>query len=1049
MVNPILINPIYIIGIGLGTAFLLGFLKKWKTVAFAVMLAALGVMTFISFQWLWAILFKGQAAQQVFTAGFKPPFSINLLMGKYEAFFTFFISFVGFLGGVYLFDTLKKQGTHAISVYLILIMGLNGIVMTRDIFNLFVFLEIASIATAGLIVLTADIKALSAGFKYMIATGLISGFLLLGIIFAYYFGGSLNIDSLIMANVVSMKGGILAFFLIVIALLLELKPFPANGWAIDVYHAAPSGINAVLSAASTGAAYWAMAKVLPIGGGHFYTIIALAGLVTFFGSNLMGLKQTNDKRLLGYSSVGQIGLLLVILGLSEFLGDKRDFIAMGIFLSHYLAKAVLFWIAGIVKAENIKEWAAIRKKPVLLVLFGTAVFALVGFPPFPSFFAKWELIMLLTRGHMFLWSGIILFASFIEGIYLFRWFGYALKLDHDELPEFKLPFYKVLPPIVFSVLLYAGGYYTGTLLEASKGLNYIPLAFILFIALIDFLPAWVKNTFSIAGVIAYIFYIFPQLEGDLFRMIFGGIFLVGAVITLFAGYYYKGRRAGFYPMALAMFAGLTLVVEATNLLELLYGWEIMSIGSYFLLIRGKKSMPHGYSYMLFSMGGAFAMMFGFSLAFASAGNISLDALSGITLFPTLAYSLMLLGFMTKTASLPMHIWLPGAHGEAVADIHFMASAILLKAGVFGIIIVLLGMGSDASYARNILFVLGWVGALSALIGNIAASFQESAKRLLAWSSIGQLGYIVFGLATMTHLGWLIALTYSLTHFLYKGVLFLIIGGIALRIGTPYMYKMGGLIKRMPFSFFAVLIAIITLSGVPPLVGYAAKWLTYNLLIENGFYYQGVVVMISGIIAFLYLFRLIHTIFLGQLKDNLRKVGEINIWLLIPVYSLLIAIMYLSMRPNTLLHPIGVMLEQYFPAGALNWSGTMATTPIGYFDGAMIMYVIGGIFVAIFLFFISFTRKKKLQQVKQFNIFYSGEAPSRPELVHFSYNFFAHYQKALGFLAMPLVTRFWDSVSEALHAVSDFFRRIYNGNGQSYAYHVVLYVVVVFIFTIGG
>ena len=305
--------------------------------------------------------------------------------------------------------------------------------------------------------------------------------------------------------------------------------------------------------------------------------------------------------------------------------------------------------------------------------------------------------------------------------------------------------------------------------------------------------------------------------------------------------------------------------------------------------------------------------------------------------------------MTKTASLPLHIWLPGAHGEAVADIHFMASAILLKAGVFGIILVLLGMGSETPYARNILFVLGWIGALSALIGNIAAAFQESAKRLLAWSSIGQLGYIIFGLATMTHIGWLLALTYSLTHFLYKGILFLVIGGIALKIGTPYMYKMGGLIKRMPFSFTAVLIAIITLSGVPPLVGYAAKWLTYNVVVTNGFYFQGFVIMISGIISFLYLFRLIHTVFLGQLKDNLRKVKEINIWFLIPVYILILAIMFISMRPSTLLNPIGTMLTKYFPDGALNWSGTLAATPLGYFDGANIMYVIGVIFVIIFIF----------------------------------------------------------------------------------------------------
>ncbi len=238
-----------------------------------------------------------------------------------------------------------------------------------------------------------------------------------------------------------------------------------------------------------------------------------------------------------------------------------------------------------------------------------------------------------------------------------------------------------------------------------------------------------------------------------------------------------------------------------------------------------------------------------------------------------------------------------------------------------------------------------------------------------------------------------------------------------------------------------------MSGVPPLVGYAAKWLTNNLLITEGFYFQGVLLLISGIIAFLYLFRLIYTIFLGQLKDNLRKVTEINTWLLIPVYVLLAVILYLSMQPNTLLRPIGAMLTQYFPDGALTWTGSLATTSVGYFDGAMIMYVIGGIFVILTLFFISL--RKRTQKVEQFNIIYSGEAPSRPELSHFSYNFFAHYQKAVGFLAMPLVTRFWEIISEALHGISDFVRRLYTGNGQTYAFHVVFYVVLVFIFTLGG
>jgi len=207
------------------------------------------------------------------------------------------------------------------------------------------------------------------------------------------------------------------------------------------------------------------------------------------------------------------------------------------------------------------------------------------------------------------------------------------------------------------------------------------------------------------------------------------------------------------------------------------------------------------------------------------------------------------------------------------------------------------------------------------------------------------------------------------------------------------------------------------------------------------------VLISGIVAFLYLFRMIYTMFLGQLKDNLRTVKEINIWFLIPVYLLLGAIMVLSIFPNMLLRPVGEMLSAYFPDGAIAWTGTLGTTRLGYYDGGAIMYVIGGIFVAALLFF--FSLRKRTQQVKQFNIFYSGEAPSRPELSHFSYNFFAHYQKAIGVLTLPLVTNFWNWLSGILHGTADFFRRIYTGNGQTYAYHLVLYIVVVFFLQRGG
>src|SRR6056297_2389012 len=192
-----MVDPIYIVGSGLGIAFLLGLFKKaGKNTAGIIMLLTLAFMTFVSLQWLWSIVFAGESPHYIFTAGFKPPFSINLLMGKNEAILTTMINSLGLLGGIYLWDKFKKEGVNSMMVYLLLFVGLNVVVMTRDIFNLFVFLEISSIAIVGLVLLDRETKAMTAGFKYLIATGIISGLLLIGIIFIYQYAGSLYIDDI-------------------------------------------------------------------------------------------------------------------------------------------------------------------------------------------------------------------------------------------------------------------------------------------------------------------------------------------------------------------------------------------------------------------------------------------------------------------------------------------------------------------------------------------------------------------------------------------------------------------------------------------------------------------------------------------------------------------------------------------------------------------------------------------------------------------------------------------------------------------------------------
>jgi formate hydrogenlyase subunit 3/multisubunit Na+/H+ antiporter MnhD subunit len=1040
-----MVSPIYIVAAALGVGFAIGVLGKLGRYFSGILaLLTIAFMTFVSSEWLYAFYFGEQVSTYIFTAGFQPPISINLLMGPQEAFMTTLINIGGLLGGIYLFFNFGRKGRNAYVVYMVFLMALNVVVMTRDLFNIFVFLEISSIATAGLILIERGNRAVGAGFKYIIATSIISGMLLIGTIFAYFFVGSLNIDDIVAADLTATTGGMIAAFLILVAAILEMKPFPANGWGLDVYEGSHQGFSAIISAGTATASYFMLYKLLAIVGNTWDTYIAIIGAVTFLGANLLGVKQKFARRLLAYSSVGQLGLLMLILGLRSYLGDDLNFVVFGILITNFLAKTGFFWLAGIVKSKTLEEWAIIRRKPFFLFLMGTFIFALIGFPPFPSFFAKWTFIMDLANQGGFTWIGIILLGSFFEAIYLYRWFGYAVKGEDKYNYDFNVRWHKITPIIILIVLLYAVGYFTAIYAGLSM-LNFIPLFFVLALFAIDFLPVMVKNTIAIIGMALYFYNVYPDLDN--MRLIFEFIFMVGGVLTLIAGYAYKGTRSGFYPVAILMFAGLTAIIQAGTTLELFFGWELMTAGSYFLIIRGKRSMPHALSYMLFSVAGAYAILAGLSIANIHQAIPSLDIINNIQYFPNWAYTLLIVGFLTKTASVGLHIWLPGAHGEAESDVSPMVSAILLKAGVFGIVISLIGLSKSDFDLSNLAYVLGWVGALTALFGNIGAVFQEDAKRLLAYSSIGQLGYIVFAFAIMTHLGWLTGFTYAINHFMYKAVLFLTIGAVVLRVGTHNMYEMGGLIRRMPMAFVAVLIGIIALSGVPPLSGFTGKWLFYNAVIEKGWYLQGTIVFFSGGIAFLYLYRLIQTVFLGQLKDNHRNVKDISIWFIIPIYTLLAGLLVFSAKPEWVLQPLGDMIATYFPTGGLRWDGAYAYTEIGHWTGTGVMITIVGVFAIILLILKLATRKA--HKLEQFDIVFSGERPERPETTHIAYNMYAGFYKAVWPLTLPLVAQFWDWMTELVHETAGFIRRIYSGNGQAYMLHIVLFIIVLFFITIGG
>jgi len=217
-------------------------------------------------------------------------------------------------------------------------------------------------------------------------------------------------------------------------------------------------------------------KLLPLYSPATGILTGLAS-VTFLASNLAGLRQTIVFRILGYSSIGQIALLLLALGVLTEIGaeDVMPFILFGLFLNHLLAKAGLFCLADAIGARTTGEPLSLAQRPALVVLLGIFVVAICGLPPFPGFWAKWELIMQLAEHERLLLIAVILTASLLEAVYLFRWFFRALGSSATGLgAPFRISAW--IAPVCFAVCLAIGGAWGAVISGASTLAVVIPVA---------------------------------------------------------------------------------------------------------------------------------------------------------------------------------------------------------------------------------------------------------------------------------------------------------------------------------------------------------------------------------------------------------------------------------------------------------------------------------------------------------------------------------------------------------------------------------------------
>jgi formate hydrogenlyase subunit 3/multisubunit Na+/H+ antiporter MnhD subunit len=1092
-----MVSPIILVAASLAFAFLYPLIERLgrRPAALSGMAVLLAFFA-VTVSWVTALL-TGAGPAVSDTAGFNAPLSINLVVGLEEALALGVITLLAIAALATL--TLRSDSPwhgKQVVLFFVLVLGSYGLVMTRDLFNIFVFLEISGISLIGLLTTSRDGRVFEAGFKYMIASGLASAFFLIGVAFVYRATGSLNIADIAAAAPESLSdtAGILGLLFLLAGILVELKPAPANGWALDIYQAADSGVGALLSGVNATAMVFVLYRTLPIFLGAssavFTPVLLAAGAAAFLMPQVQALLQESCKRMLGYSSVAQVGLVVIALTVAPgeiSVAGVPVAVALVILLNHAVAKAVLFWVAGAVDDDRSGRGdslpVSLRDRPALLIPAAVAVCALLGLPPFPAFWAKWVLVMHLGGTGAVTLLIVVLGGSLVEVLYLGRWLVLSARSSEDDatvtaarIPADFVPLphppgaagaagtetveaaaaagaagrragspAATLAAAFGAIALTAAG--VAVLSSAAIGMGvYLILGGVAFFALTDLLRVPLRGQVvpAIAVLIGASYLAFPfrfSLQA-VFVLIFG----IGAAIQLIALLSHRGRRPGLVALTVGMVLSLVALTTAQSPRELFLTWELMTLFSFFLIIRGRVAAAAGMRYLAFSLGSAMLMLAAFSvgggavLGMGTPGAVSLEAGN------VWGAVLLTLSVLTKLGALGLHIWLPVSYAEAEDEVSSLASSVLSKAGIY---LLFLGAGTFAipllgTVHLNVL--LGWVGIATAIVGAMMALFQEDIKYTLAWSSMSQIGYMVLAFALMSHLGWVTALYLAINHLLFKGMLFLAVAGVVARTGTRLMYQMGGLIKRMPFSFVSVLIAIIALSGVPPLSGFGGKWLLYTALLEEGWYLQAAFALFSSALAFLYLFRLIHVIFLGQRKGHHDALREAPVGVLVPQFIFVIGIMVISMYPNLLIQPLQRVIEPFF-TGTIRWEGYTVISSLGYWNGNAVMYVTMGVFIGPLLWLLAV--KGRTYRVEQFNIVYAAEHPHTPESTHYGYNFFGHYQKAFGRLLDPWTERFWGSVTASGETLSQTLRSWNTGNPQTYAFQIMLYLLLIYLFAQGG
>jgi formate hydrogenlyase subunit 3/multisubunit Na+/H+ antiporter MnhD subunit len=495
--------------------------------------------------------------------------------------------------------------------------------------------------------------------------------------------------------------------------------------------------------------------------------------------------------------------------------------------------------------------------------------------------------------------------------------------------------------------------------------------------------------------------------------------------------------------------------SAKDFITLFIFWELIVWASMFIIPFG-KSRKASVTYYAFSAFGSLSMLYGILFLYHKFGSFEIQSVlqqaAGDPTAAIVAFITIGIAGLIKLGVFPFHIWLPQAHGNAPEPFSPILSGGLVKAGGFAAFLIVAVMPSYQAFASNIEFLgrqlampipnyaLAILGAVSIVVGTLMAISQNDFKKLIAYSSVANAGYIIIGLAMAGGLSTGGALMHIFAHAIASAAAFLAAAAVVHRTGTTKMNELGGLIHRMPLTYLVYLIAIISMAGIPPMAGFISKWMLFQSMMGRGMVFIAAAAFFGSIGSFLYVFRPLSAVFLGQLSTKHQDVKEAPPLMMLPMILLSLASVVFGVFPNLVLKFISQVQTSVGLEG-LKLEGTRIIASNGVIDPTLIVIIFGLGFLIALVIFLRFPKSRKVPLMDQYT---ASEFIWTPELLHYATDFYAPFERL--YQKAPRTETLYQIIAQKVSELGKF---------ASYAFYsfkpgmVLLWAAIVVVAMLGG